>query len=118
MQRIKTELETQNMQQQQKIIQLETKVAALLAEPKQKSQPEKQIDQIFVKNVMGKTITVDVDLKKDTFQQVKDRIYEKEGLEHSTYYLTFGGKTLQDQGTLACHKIRSQSTLHLHYKLA
>ena len=47
--------------------------------------------KLFVKNLIGKTITIDVD-STDTINQVKYRIYDKEGVPPYQQQVVFVSK--------------------------
>ncbi len=68
--------------------------------------------QIFVRNLEGKTVSVDVE-KNETIASLKAKIQEKEGVDPARQRLVFGGKQLEDQHQLSDHNIQEGSTLHL-----
>lgn len=71
-----------------------------------------EFKQIFVRTVIGKTITLDVE-GFDTIVDVKAKIYGKEGIPVLQQRLIFEGRQLEDALTVSDYNIMNNSALKL-----
>ncbi|KAG0568753.1 hypothetical protein M758_6G043400 [Ceratodon purpureus] len=82
------------------------------------SAPDQVImSQVFVKNLMGKSIAIDVDLKAHKVDDIKEKILKTEGIKYDNQRLVYAGKQLEDGKLLSDYNIPNNGTLHLVVRL-
>jgi large subunit ribosomal protein L40e len=73
--------------------------------------------QIFVKTLTGKMLTINACLETDAIAVIKARIQIVEGIPVDQQRLIFAGKQLEDDRTLADYSIKNEAILHLILRL-
>ena len=77
--------------------------------------PPKGIMKIFIKTLTNNIFSLDVEYI-NTIQNLKDKIYEKEGFLQEGQRLIYEGKSLADDRTLYDYNIKEGKTIHLLHR--
>lgn len=72
--------------------------------------------QIVLRTLLGKSIPVEIN-SNDTIQDIKDKVFELEGIPVDCQRLIFAGRGLEDSRYLSDYGIRSNSIIHLVLRL-
>jgi ubiquitin len=70
--------------------------------------------QIYVNTPVGTTFTLNVD-GLDTIEKVKEKLYKKEGIPKSKWFLIFENKNLEFNKTLDYYEVEHRSVLRIEY---
>jgi hypothetical protein len=73
-------------------------------------------EPIFIRNFKGKILTIYVDMNEDV-SVVKYLLQDKEDIPHDQQRISYVGKTLKADRTLASYGIQGFSTIHLSLRL-
>ena len=68
--------------------------------------------QIFIKNLIGRWYTVEVE-EDDTVEKVKKDMYRQSGIPEVVQAIIYGGRVLSDHWKLSDLNIMKESTVHL-----
>ncbi len=73
---------------------------------------------VFVRTLTNRTITINVNLEKDTLKNFKYKVYQKEGIDPNVQRYIHQGKCIQDDNKLLKeYGIEKDSILHLNLQL-
>ena len=91
----------------------------LTSEGAARRQDRKQMNEIYVKTLDGKTYTCEVSLgpQGDSTIDLKYLVLEQAGIEPDHQRLIFAGKQLEDRRSLHDYKVQKESTIHVVLRL-
>jgi ubiquitin len=72
--------------------------------------------QIFVRELAGRTITLNIELA-DTIDKIKEQIQDKIGVPPEQQRLIYAGKQLMENMTIGDYNVQKEATLHLALRL-
>src|SRR5690242_16943429 len=72
--------------------------------------------QIMIRTIHGKTVTIEAE-PSNSIQDIKMKLWSKEGYPIHTTRLSYSGKILYDYRTLLECNITNSSTLYMHLRL-
>ena len=81
------------------------------------STPTVALDDVMVKTLTGKTITIKGVNKNTTICELKLKVRDKEGIPDQQQRIIFAGKQLDNARTLGDYNVQHQSTVHLVLRL-
>jgi ubiquitin C len=68
--------------------------------------------QVFIRSLTGRMTTLEVH-SNDTFEQVKAKYQDREGVPPEHQRLIFAGRSIEDGRTVGDYGIQDQSTIHM-----
>ena len=73
--------------------------------------------QLFIKNFRGQTVTIDGSLLHLTIEELKEKIFKKEGIPVNQIKLIYAGKQFEDGRLVTDYGVENESTIHLVLRL-
>ena len=73
--------------------------------------------QVFVKDLVGRTHTIDVDDENTTTEEMKLLVQRKALVPEAQQRLIFGGKQMEDGRVMRAYRLQRESTIHLVLRL-
>jgi ubiquitin len=77
--------------------------------------PPDQPMQIFIKTLVGKTITLDVEAS-DTIDNIKSKIEDETGIPPYEQHLIFEGKELENGRTVEYYKLQHRAHINMVWR--